>query len=302
MRDRLAAQVAHRIVEHIRERGLQAGHHLSAQELADLFSVSRAPVSAALRQLSEVNVVHSEPNRGYFVTQPITDAAPTVPPPPAAEEEDKLYFLIAEDRLAGCLPDRLSENEMIRRYQVPRKRLQLLLTKIADEGWVERRPGHGWAFGTALSSGEAYAKAYQFRASIESQAVLQPSFAIDAAELDAARARQIALLEGEMFTLPRERLFEINSSFHETIVSWSNNGFFLDALRRVNRLRRLMEYRVTIDRTRLARQCEEHLQILDKLASDDRAEAARFLSVHIGSAWSIKSLVVERRAVSPAPR
>jgi len=289
MRDRLAAQVAHRIVEHIRERRLQAGHHLSAQELANLFSVSRAPVSAALRQLSKANVVHSEPNRGYFVTQPITDTAPMAPPPPAAEEEDKLYFRIAEDRLAGRLPDRLSENEMIRRYRVPRKRLQWLLTKIADEGWVERRPGHGWAFGTTLSSGETYTKAYQFRASIESQAVLQPSFAINATELSAARARQKALLEGEMLTLPRERLFEINSSFHETIVSWSNNGFFLDALRRINRLRRLVEYRITSDRARLARECEEHLQILDKLAADDRAEAARVLNAHIGATWSIKA-------------
>lgn len=139
-----------------------------------------------------------------------------------------------------------------------------------------------------LSSGEAYAQANRFRASVESQAVMQPSFAIDQVELEAVRAQQLALLRGEMFTLPRERLFEINSSFHETIVSWSRNSFFRDALRRINRLRRLMEYRVTVDRSRLAGQCEEHLLILDKLASDDRAEAARFLGEHIDRAWSIK--------------
>jgi DNA-binding GntR family transcriptional regulator len=288
MKTRLATQVAHRIVEHIRERGLQAGHHLPTQELADLFKVSRAPVEAALRELSEAKVVRSERNRGYFVTRPITRRPAPPPSAPREEEEDKLYFVIAEDRLSGRLPDRLSENEMIRRYDVQRKQLQQALSKMAEEGWVERLPGHGWAFGATLSSGEAYDKANQFRASIESQAVLQPLFAIDKVSFDAARAQQLALLDGDMFTLPRARLFEINSKFHETIVSWSNNSFFLDALRRINRLRRLMEYHVTVDRTRLAGQCQEHLQILDQLASGDRAEAARFLSAHIIGAWSIK--------------
>jgi DNA-binding GntR family transcriptional regulator len=292
MGEKLAAQVAHRIVEHIREQGLEAGRHLPVQQLADLFKVSRAPVAAALRELSKAHVVHSERNRGFFVTRAITHLTPSTPPVASEQEEDQLYFMIAEDRLSGRLPDRLSENELIRRYSVSRKRLQLLLSKIADEGWAERLPGHGWAFGTTLSSGEAYAKANQFRASIESQAVMQPSFAIDEAELKAVREQQRALLQGEMFTLPRARLFEINSSFHETIVSWSNNGFFLDALRRINRLRRLMEYRVTTDRSRLAGQCEEHLQILDKLVSGDRAEAARFLSTHIDKAWSIKQRAV----------
>jgi DNA-binding GntR family transcriptional regulator len=293
MSEKLAAQVAHRIVEHIRERGLEAGHHLPVQELADLFKVSRAPVTAALRELSGARVVRSERNRGYFVTRAITHLAPA--PPAQGDEEDKLYFMIAEDRLAGRLPDRVSENELIRRYSASRKQLQLLLSKIAQEGWAERLPGHGWMFGTTLSSGEAYAKANQFRASIESQALLQSSFAIDLGQFEAARAQQLALLQGEMFTLPRARLFEINSSFHETIVSWSNNGFFLDALRRINRLRRLMEYHVTGDRSRLAGQCEEHLQILDKLASGDRVEAARFLGEHIAGAWSIKQRTLQAR-------
>lgn len=295
MGEKLAAQVAHRIVEHIRERGLEAGHHLPVQELADLFKVSRAPVAAALRELSEARVVHSERNRGYFVTRAITHLAPAPPPPAQGDEEDKLYFMIAEDRLAGRLPDRVSENELIRRYSASRKQLQLLLSKIAAEGWAERLPGHGWMFGTTLSSGEAYAKANQFRASIESQALMQSSFQIDRAQLEGARAQQFALLQGEMFTLPRARLFEINSSFHETIVSWSNNGFFLDALRRINRLRRLMEYHVTGDRSRLVGQCEEHLQILDKLASGDRVEAARFLSEHIEGAWAIKQRALQAR-------
>src|SRR5262249_38927294 len=160
--------VAHAIVEHIREQGLPAGHHLGAQQLADLFRVSRAPVSAALKDLDEAGIVYSEPNRGFFVAKAIGHLPPAVPAPPAEEDEEKLYFQIAGDRLSGTLPDRMSENELMRRYGVSRGRLQRLLGQIAEEGWIQRRPGHGWEFGSTLNSGEAYAKAYQFRAVIES--------------------------------------------------------------------------------------------------------------------------------------
>jgi DNA-binding GntR family transcriptional regulator len=295
MKEKLAAQVAHRIVDHIRENGLETGHHLGAQKLADLFRVSRAPVTEALRVLEQIGVVYSEPNKGHFVTRPIAHLAASSSEAVASETEDKLYFLIAEDRLSGRLPDRVSENELMRRYNVPRGRLQLLLGQIGEEGWVERLPGHGWAFGNTLSTGEAYAKAYQFRAAIESQAVLQPAFRIDAEEFETIRRQQIALLDGEMFTLPRARLFEINTRFHETIVSWSQNGFFLDASRRINRLRRLIEYRVTGgDRSRLKGQSEEHLLILDKLEAGAVDEVSRMLLDHILAAWTIKQPGVER--------
>ena len=125
------------------------------------------------------------------------------------------------------------------------------------------------------------------------QAILQPSFEADPDVLRAARLQQQELLDGAMFTLPRTRLFEINATFHETIVSWSNNGFFLDALRRINRLRRLMEYRVGGGRGRLKDQCEEHIALLDMLAAGKREEAAAFLRTHIDRAWQSKDSAME---------
>ena len=44
MKGRLSTQIALRIIDHIRQNELPKGHHLPAQELADLFKVSRAPV------------------------------------------------------------------------------------------------------------------------------------------------------------------------------------------------------------------------------------------------------------------
>jgi DNA-binding GntR family transcriptional regulator len=67
----------------------------------------------------------------------------------------------------------------------------------------------------------------------------------------------------------------------------------------VNRLRRLIEYRVTVDRSRLNRQCREHLKLLDLLEAGNFAEASAFLRQHIQGANILKSPVVERR---PAAR
>jgi DNA-binding GntR family transcriptional regulator len=285
----LVEQIADGIFGHIRDNELPSGHHLGAQELANKFRVSREPVIAALRALAKANVVYSEFNRGFFVSEPIGASAGTAPPlPDAPDGEDQVYLKIADDRLAGRLPEIVSENELMRRYGIARRRLQHLLAQIVEEGWIERRPGRGWQFGSTLSTGEAYAQAYNFRATIESEALLQPGFKIDESELTALRSQQIALLDGEIFTATGARLFAINSNLHETIVGWSRNRLFIDAIHRVNRLRRLVEYRVNADRARLIKQCHEHLEVLTLIEQGNLAEASAFMRGHVGRAWSGK--------------
>jgi DNA-binding GntR family transcriptional regulator len=204
------------------------------------------------------------------------------------DAEDWLYVRIAEDRLDGKLSDIVSEGELMRRYGTGRTHLQKILHQIAREDWIERRHGHGWAFKPMLNSTECYEAAYRFRALLEPHAVLLPQFRIDDAQWEQARAQQQALLDGDIFTLSRERLFKINGAFHEMIVSWSGNAYYLDEITQINRQRRLFEYRLSLDRSRLARQCQEHLQILDILRTGDFAAAARGLELHIGSAWQVK--------------
>lgn len=95
-----------------------------------------------------MGIVRAEAIRGFFLAQ---DAAN--PPHAAGEESDKesLYFQIAEDRLAGRLPDRMSEDELMRQFNVARRRLIKVLHQIAEEGWIERLPGNGWEFRETLT-------------------------------------------------------------------------------------------------------------------------------------------------------
>ena len=64
MSETLAAQ----IVDYILAAGLRSGTHLTAQELAARFSVSRFPVSQAMQLLASKGVLTHERHRGYFVS------------------------------------------------------------------------------------------------------------------------------------------------------------------------------------------------------------------------------------------
>lgn len=288
-KNNLSRQIASRIIDHIRVNGLQPGDHLATQVLADEFRVSRAPVNAALKFLQGLKVVRLEPNRGFFLRKDAAQLRNIKLPVRNGESDEDIYFAIAEDRLTGKLPDRVSESELMRLYSLPRGRLVKILHRTTDEGWTERLPGGGWEFRPTLTSRESYEQAYRFRAAIEVAAVMEPTFRVDRAAFGQARAQQQALLDGDIQKLSRSRLFQINSHFHEMIVGCSNNEFFLDAIKRVDRLRRLLEYRTTLDRDRLYRQCREHVEILDRLERGDMPSAAAYLRVHIEGARASKA-------------
>lgn len=285
---RLQSQMPALILDYVRVNALASGRHMPEQALAAHFRVSRAPVRAALRMLAELGIVRLEPNRGFFLVKSGDDLAGAALGL-APDEEDEPYMAIAADRLAGTLPERVSESELMRRYGLSRGQALKILNRVSAEGWAERLPGHGWAFLPVLTSREAYDQGYRFRAAMEPAAVLEPTFRVDPAMARAAREQQGALLDGAAMRLTRVQLFQINAGFHEMIVGWSGNPFFLDGLRRVNRVRRLIEYRITIDRSRLGRQCREHLRILDLLDGGDMPGAAAFLREHIDGARRIKT-------------
>lgn len=289
-RNSLTPQITASIIEYAKSTGMAVGDHLPLQMLADAFRVSRAPIMGALKNLEAQGIVRSEPNRGYFLAVDIGRAALSQKTTPAdTEGNEDVYFRMADDRLSGKLPDRVSENELMRMYDVPRTRLLKILHRIADEGWIERLPGNGWAFTQALTSRKSYEDGYAFRAVIEQQAMLLPTFEPNAEGLKRAREVQTNLRDGGFEAWSRAEIFKANNEFHEMLVACSQNEFFLDAIRRINRLRRLIEYRITIDRTRLPRQTNEHLHILDLIEDGRRNEAAAFLYTHILGAGRIKT-------------
>ncbi|WP_455274397.1 GntR family transcriptional regulator [Rhizobium herbae] len=289
-RNSLSPRISTDIIEFVKSNAMRKGDHLPLQMLADNFRVSRAPIISALQRLEERGIVRAEPNRGYFlaVNGEAIDGLESENGQ-VAEGDDAIYLKIADDRLSGKFAERISENELMRIYEVPRTRLLKILHRIADEGWIERLPGNGWSFKQTLMSKKSYEEGYVFRAVIEQQAMLLPTFQSDADGFRKARETQTDLGNGGYEHWSRAEIFKANNDFHEMLVACSGNEFFLDAIKRINRLRRLLEYQITIDRSRLPKQTTEHLHILDLLESDRRSEAAAFLYTHIMGASRIKT-------------
>jgi DNA-binding GntR family transcriptional regulator len=283
----LPSRIAALIVERVKFLKLAPDSHLAEQSLADAFHVSRTPVRIALKILEAKGMVERRRNCGYFVLEQIYSA-------PGEEmffEEsatDPFYLQIAEDRLNGDLPMRFTEAELARRYQLSKARLARLLARMTREGWLDRRPGHGWEFQPVLTSPDAFDQANRFRILIEPAALMEPGYQVDEVAFKRVRAQLQALLVAGEGRFSAIETFQVGVVFHETIVAGSGNLFLLDALRRVNRLRRLIEYRARKDHSRVVEECTDHLQLLDLLEQGRRAEAVTVLRCHLEKVSRIK--------------
>lgn len=288
----LVPALASRIVEIIRREGLPKGHRLTEQALCDELGVSRSPVRKALRFLETIGAVSSETNRGFQVARDHARLA-SLALPAHAESDEGVYMRIADDRLAGKLADEVAETELMERYGTTRLQIQRSLNRMAREGMIERKAGRGWAFKALLTSDSSYRESYRFRMIIEPAAILEPAYQVDAAELEKCLREQNELLAGGIETWSRSELFRSGVHLHETIVAGAHNQFLLDALRKVNQLRRLVEYRAKRDRAQtsiyMRKECSEHLVLIGLLHRGERYEAAQFLREHLNRARTMKA-------------
>jgi DNA-binding GntR family transcriptional regulator len=211
----------------------------------------------------------------------------------AAAQLERGHSLTPVHRLNGRLPERVTENELLRRYGVTRGRIARILRRIAGEGWIERLPGHGWAFLPVLTSLEAYEDSYRFRLLIEPAAILEPRFMLNKPVLERCREQQQWLVDGG--EVSDAQLFELNSGMHQAIIECSQNSFFVDALKRINRVRRLVEYRQALDRHSVIARCREHIQLLDLLLADKREEASEFMRQHLSELAVVKPVARKKR-------
>ncbi|MCK1541149.1 GntR family transcriptional regulator [Bradyrhizobium sp. 179] len=277
----LINDLAKQIAEHLRAENPPAGTRLVERKLAEQFRVSRSPIRSALRLLHAQGVLGLAGSGGFITI----DGRQASWPDHGATvtNEEAMYLRIAQDRLEGVLPERVTENELQRRYNMTRGELARLLRRILSEGWIERLPGHGWTFLPMLTSIESYKDSYRFRLVIEPAAILEPGFVLDRIALEACREEQQRLVDGQIWSVSSPALFDMNSKVHETIIECSRNSCLIDGLKRVDRLRRLMEYKQSLDRRYAIVRCREHVELIDLLLEERRQDASEFMRRHLSS-------------------
>ncbi len=283
---RIEQTIATKILELIKAEEMSVGSHLPAQLLADRLRVSRSPINEALGILAEKGVLKREANRGYFL------ATPVVVPTHALVEQlgiaetnvvSDVYFRIADDLLRGLLPRDVKETEIKQRYALTPAQLNSVMARISSEGWAEKKPGYGWSFSSMLTTADSLLQSYRLRLALEPAALLEPGYHLAPDVIERCRAAERHLLQGGIATDSADQLHERGVRFHESLVEGSGNPFFIDTIRRVNRVRRLLSYRSMQERSRYREHCEQHLHLLDLLERGHNDEAAQTMRVHLSS-------------------
>lgn len=286
----LTTNIANQIAQLILAGELAQDDHLSTQALADRFGVSRQPVREAMQLLADQGVLELKINRGFFVRAlPQSPNVEHVDDDATPFEAANDYQRLAEDWLTDRIPADVTEQMLRERYSLTKAQLSDVLLRATREGWAERKQGYGWRFLPVAKTPAAFEQIYRFRMLIEPAAMLEPTFRPDRKVIAEQRRIQERMLGGDIQRLPAERLLFNGSLFHEELIKLSGNPFFHQSLVRVNRMRRLMEYRSRVDRARVVEQCREHLEILKLLEAGEVVEASYALRRHLGGALSRKS-------------
>jgi len=278
----LQAEIARKIIEMIGSGRWETGAKLSDSLLARELGISRSPVRQVLQSLEQSGLVSSAENRGFVLARPLLPDDELMEAIPASEI-DTLYDSIMAARASGEIGEDVSETELVERFNATRGAVRRTLTRMAAEGLVDRRRGHGWQFAECLVSDRAVDESYEYRLIVECGALLVPGYRPDAAQLTTLRQEQADIAAHPIREIERSAWFNANANFHETIVAWSGNRFLVQSVRRQNSLRRMTEFSdfSHLSERRLKEACADHLGILEEIACGDYAFASALLGRHI---------------------
>lgn len=284
--------LADRIIQLVHEEGLVVGARLNENRLAEQLGVSRTPVRAALAHLAQQGYVERKPRLGVELL-----AIPPLPrasSPSDAQDDDELLLRVARDRAQGRLPDYVSEMELMQTYGLGRPALRQVLERLADLGMVERKLGYGWRFHSDPWDAAARHESYRFRMVIEPAAIREPGFRLVPEWVADMRARHESFLRAPWGPSSSVAFFEMNAAFHEGVAGASGNRFFLAAVQRQNKLRRLSNYDWKHGPERVAVNCREHLEMLTRMEAGDQELAALLMLRHLDVASRLRSAPLSR--------
>lgn len=289
----LVLKIANTLKQRMALGEIERGSHLSAQKVADDFQVSRSPARDALLALAQQGLLEQQRHRGFFVLDPAPTTSSELP---ATLAEPEAYYLLSEDWLGDRIPQDVTEQLVRERYGLTKAQASEILNRAASVGWAKPKPGYGWRLQEVAKTGQTLQQIYRMRLLIEPAGLLEPTFVADTSVLQRLKLEQRQLLDGGIETLPTDLLLATGMDFHEALSKLSGNPLYHMVLVQMNDMRRLLEYRAMVDRSRYYSQCTEHLEMIERLLDGDNVGAAELMKHHLNGALARKSPVLQRFA------
>ena len=278
-------RLANQLLDVIRDAKLEPGHHLREQHLADLLGVSRTPIRSALDLLAERGIAETRKNHGFFLRKPF-DSLHRIEIEIPSTIDEELYAKLVRDRLEHRIPNSITQSEIARRYDVDRVVLARTLSRLAEDGLIARKQGHGWTFLPTLDSLVSLRASYEFRLTLEPSGFLLPTFKPDLAAIERMRLEHLYLVSHpDIASVSSTQLFKTDATFHEMCAEFCGNAFFAQAVQYQNRLRRLLEFGSYFDSRRVREWCREHLAIIEAVAANNLTEASTRMRAHLEQAF-----------------
>lgn len=287
-------ELARRILDHVRARGLGPGAHLPEQALASACNVSRTPVRAALNLLVGEGLATHAADEGYRLSPGFLPAASLSGRFGQAPDKD-LAARILRDRAARRLDATVTVGELMRRYGQSRSAVTQALGRLGEDGLVSRAPGQSWLFASLPDDPESQADSYDFRLVLEPEA-LSPGFRFDPDAAASLRRAMLGFLAEPDQRLDPRSFQAMDTEFHGLIARGAANRFVGEALLAHLRLRDLPGSAARINVVRLRQAMQEHLVILDQMEAGRLDVAADLLRVHLRLSRSQRPQAANRGA------
>ncbi|HEU0162892.1 MAG TPA: GntR family transcriptional regulator [Rhizomicrobium sp.] len=278
---RLQADLAQRILRLLKEQSAAPGHHLVELDLCAAFGVSRTPVRGALRLLAAQGWLTARDGRGFVLAKKLPEMPDTAGAADEDSEDQRLFHALAAAREQGRLPDRFTQQELVRRTGAGSATVLRVLRQLSELGLLERRPGNGWAFGPTADTARTLAESYTFRRALEPAMLLQPAFRLDRAWVERSRAAHRKLRNKNWQAGDSARFDELNADFHQQLANCSGNRYMRMAVERQIQLRRFLSHQWDYPREQVHAAIDDHLEILAALESGYADKAAALMLHHL---------------------
>lgn len=195
---------------------------------------------------------------------------------------EQVHLEIRQRIVRGVYPpgSPLSDTGLAGDLRASRTPVREALSRLLEEGYVERVPGRG--FFVARITMSMIRNVFEVRRLLEGAAAARA--AEQATPEDVARLRSLARLRSATGRRGTGKAFDVNSRFHETLAAASGNALLVDLVRHcVDQITRFMALGVSLQPFQ-ARASDEHLAIVDAIQAGHAARARAAVERHLDDA------------------